>query len=197
MSSHRRITEIKSVSTDSYTDFWASGQSLIVPINLIALGSNLFNRVGRFVNPKTINYRLFLTNAGIYEHAVRVLLVYDRSHNSSGSPVSIPDIVTGYKFDGSTVANVWTYPNPTTTLRYEILDDKFFCIYQSTLYGSQKTLEGSVSVEGYQVEYSGPTAAYTSVSTGLFYLIVFTDSLATPASAGTRIYYQTLFTYTD
>jgi len=157
----RSADEKKFVDTEINGDITTTG--IVTPINLIATGTDFFERIGRKVLIKSFQVRSFMGLENINNASgVRLMLVYDKQTN--GALPAIGDIL------GIPIAS-----NPFVAMlnlnnrdRFVILWDK---IYRMDLGSGIVTVLKKYKKLSHETVFSGTTAAIGSIATGGLYLV--------------------------
>jgi len=157
----RSADEKKFVDTEINTDIDTTGT--VTPINLVATGTDFFNRIGRKILIKSFQVRAFLGIENVNQGSgVRYMLVYDKQTN--GALPAVGDIL-----------GIPTTSNPFTAMlnlnnrdRFVILWDK---IYRMDLGSGIITVLKKYKKLSHETVYSGTTAAIGSIATGGLYLL--------------------------
>lgn len=157
----RNPIERKFIDTTDSTDITTTG--VVVPVNLIAAGTDYDARIGRKVILKSFQIRAIfgLENASV-PSGVRYLLVYDKQTN--GALPAITDIL-----------NTASAQNPVTAMlnlnnrdRFVILWDKIFQL--NTSFSIFQHFKKYKKLR-HETVYSGTTATIGSIITGGLYVV--------------------------
>lgn len=160
-----------------YHDVSTSGVFPTVPsaatvtlVNGIAEGTDIFERVGRKVNLKSLEYKFHIlpntVNPGT--NLCRFMVVHDRQCN--GLAPSVGDIL-------ESAAVLYSFKNATNERRFTVLaDQEWGCAYDGTVggvtEGSVCYKHGFIKLQGYQMSYRGSTGGIGSIDSGAIYFIV-------------------------
>ena len=100
------------------------------PLNFLATGADINNRVGRKITLKSVQVRLRFTPSGnpAINDVARVMVIYDRQSNQ-GTPV-VSDVLQTIDSAGLTSSTVFDFKSISNEERFLILQDKTFTFPQ-------------------------------------------------------------------
>lgn len=161
--SQRPIMEKKYLDVQDTTDVTLNGA--VVPLNLIAAGTDFNQRIGRRIRIKSWQCRFYanLENSSSAA-ALRIMLVYDKQTN--GSTPALTDIID----PTTTPSNFFGMINLNNRDRFVMLMDKVFALDNGRGY---TMVFKKFKKLNHDTVYSATTAAIGSVATGgLFWVTV-------------------------
>lgn len=178
----------------------------IIPLNLIQAGSSFFNRVGRKVELRSIEFQMIQQPLNVSRangtDTLRVAIVYDRQTN--GALPALADIFQDTEQNGTNTTASQSGLNLNNRDRFSIVMDKRFMLPAATAtagvltnvwpnsMGGDKGADDGVGLiheyrklGGLLTHYKADSspAVIGDVATGALYLVVFADS-----TAGTEIF---------
>lgn len=156
--------------------------------NLIRAGSSFFNRIGRKVNLKSLEFKAYVQpiRTVASQDYLRVMIVYD--HQTNGTAPSISDIIQDIDQAGSATVNAQSSPNLNNRDRFRILYDEKILAPSITVTAGvttnlgpvdpvQKTFEISrfIKLKGLHTQYKADSspAVVGDIATGGLFLVTF------------------------
>jgi len=125
-------TELKFVDY-TLTSTLCSTTANIYTLNFLAQGSDVYNRIGRKINVKSvlIKGRFIPSGNAIINDLVRLIVVYDRQGYDAGAGIAIADLIKNVDSAGLTSSTVYDMRNLDNDLRFKTLMDKSFSFPQT------------------------------------------------------------------
>lgn len=181
--------EAKMVDTQgTVVNFISTGAPVL--ISGLAVGTDMFNRIGRQVKWKHVYVRYLVrptaagVTGGLAANNLRISLVWDKQPN--GAQATAADVYRNVDSAGTAASNVYCFPNEAGTKRFHILRSKIWSTPQlsAAAAGSNATLENQFadSVGSWKVKVGSKTSQFSStgsgignISTGTFFLLFESD----------------------
>lgn len=173
-----RGPELKSV--DTAITMQISSTPTATALNLLATGTDQFNRIGKRTTGKYLELNLSLQSLG-YNAAsapdhVRTIVVYDRQVDGVGA--SYGQVMQSFNSGGGATGDSFAHRNADNQDRFVILmdDDQFIPaqtalgIFQPSSGCSRFLIRKKILLKNLQSNYSAATAVITSVAGGSFYI---------------------------
>lgn len=171
-----------------------------LPLNLLAEGVGVYQRLGRQVNLHSVHLKMMIKpvrTATVVDERIRMLLVYDRQGNGA-SPVAA-DLVRGRDSTGTATTSdpSLDHPNIDNESRFHILKDISIQLPTFTLTGVAvtnpdvdhapiKIIKWNVPLYGRLTRYTDTTAAITSIAEGSLHLLSCGSAAAAAESCSLR-----------
>lgn len=190
----RPLAEKKYVDTSF--GFTVSTTATVSPLNLIASGTDDFQRIGNQINLIYCQVRLWFNQtppvAAVRNDYVRVSIVYDRQTN--GALPAYATVFQDVDNAGTGTSNPFSFTNRDTKHRFKVLmSETFFLPGVSTVAAASftgSTEEGAgflrinkfLKCGGFLSRYIGNTAAIADLESGSLLLLTQTQTLAAGSS---------------
>lgn len=106
----------------------------VIPLNLIATGSSIFNRIGRKVELQSVEFQTIIASLGVSRASpvdtVRIAIVYDRQAN--GALPAITDIFQDTEQNATNTTGAQSGLNLNNRDRFSVIMDRRFQLPQVT-----------------------------------------------------------------
>ncbi|AXQ66480.1 MAG: hypothetical protein [Cressdnaviricota sp.] len=141
-------SEVKTVDIPVQTNL-LSTTAIFTTLNATALGTEIYNRIGRRIHLKSIQLRgqiLKLNNGGVNDSDFcRIILFYD----NEGTTSAIADLLTSTDATGAVTSDVFSLVNPSNFERYKVFKDT-----QYSMPADGSVLPSSNVITDYKGDYS-------------------------------------------
>lgn len=157
----KKTWDVSIVGTATVANTW----SVLQPINLVILGTNYFERIGKKILMKSMDVRHRQTFG-----VTRMVAVYDKAGNNGSATLPLfSDVMSG--------STIEAQPNPINSDRFVILADELYNPNTTTIPVASRTFR-KMNLE---TQYSATTGAITvgDVTHGVVYLMFITEAIGT------------------
>jgi len=190
----RRDTKERKVIDVAKTTVACDTTGAVTALNLVAVGTDFTDRIGRKITMKSIQLRALLVpqDSTVVDGLARVILVYDAQSNGAALP-AITDILTA--------ATSLSSLNLNNRDRFKVLMDKQFAMGNQDLTAGQ-AVAGSPSIHQFkkfkrcnlQVIFNTTTAVIAAISSGSLLLVTIGSAAA---AAGTNCVFTSRVRFVD
>lgn len=165
----------------------ANSTGVVVLLNAVPKGDDENQRIGRSLSPTSLKFSGFtsVTPGTGVDQVHRHMIVWDRFPN--GATPAITDILLAN--------NVYSFPDPINSPRFQILSDRIVSLNATAEAGSIRVLRASIPLRGTVFYNENSLGDIRDILTGALFLIVIGTSAA-GVTAGTTNW-NAKFSFTD
>lgn len=136
------VPTIKTVDTSGYFDLIPGFQ--IDLLNVVAIGTDRYQRVGRYINGKRLQMRIWNSvsvsiSSAVNQDVMKFAIILD-NHPDGAIPSTVSSFFADLYQNGSSAGSTLSFANPTTAGRFKILAEKI--VVSNPNNAAQEQIEG-------------------------------------------------------